>query len=416
MWSRRWVGLGVALLGGCSGRVVESTARTGNEGGAGGGNRIAGGDVVGSGGRGGLVFGYGGDETAGSGSLFGSGGSGGAPPRPDSGAVCTTTAFQAERLPIDMYIMFDQSTLMSDPLPDNSGTWWSAAQAAVTSFVNNRQAAGIGVGLQYFGLNRSTAGCTASSTALGDCCNPSVYETPEIEVGLLPGNATALTASIQSHAPSSFTPTGPALEGAILHMKAWAPSHLGRAPVVVLVTDGFPTTCASVTDVDNGAQIADLALLAKTAFETEPKVRTFVVGFDPGQGLSGLDQIAKAGGTNQMFTIGGDNISEAFINTMLNITDSPVPCSFDIPHPGGPSAVFDKDTVDVNFTPSVTGIREPIPRLNDLSACVLNRNEGWYYDSSAAPTKILICPGTCSRFAAGAVEVITGCPKIVPIP
>jgi hypothetical protein len=394
MWRRRWVSLGVlvGLIGGCSsgGTVLESKVGPGSGGGAGG-----------EGGSGGM--------------LFGGGSSGGGASGMGSGGVCASNAFIAERLPVDMYIMFDQSMSMSEALPDNSGSWWTAAQAAVTSFVSDTMAKGMGVGLQYFGLNRSTPGCTAFDPVSGDCCNSAVYQTPEIEIGLLPANAGALVASIQAHAPSSFTPTTPALQGAIDHMKAWGRNHVGRAPVVVLVTDGFPTTCADTTPtgVSTGMQASDVAVLAKTAFETDPPVRTFVVGFNSGQGLENLDQIAKAGGTSQAFLIAGGNIGDTFVNAMLSIASTQLQCSFDLPKPTDPNGTIDKDKVDVSYTPSATGITEPVAKLNNFSDCSVNQNQGWYYDSPGAPTKIEICPGTCARFAAGTVKLLSGCAPVI---
>jgi hypothetical protein len=218
-----------------------------------------------------------------------------------------------------------------------------------------------------------------------------------------------LSASIQTHSPSSFTPTAPALKGAIDHMKAWAPSHPGRAPVVVLVTDGFPTTCASPTDVDNGAPVSELVSLAKAAFETEPKVRTVVVGLNSQQGLGNLDQVANAGGSHQAFLIDGGNISDAFANAMLSIVSTPVQCSFDLPKSSDPKVALDAALFNVSYTPSATGVAEPVAKLNNLGDCPINQNQGWYYDSPEAPTKIFVCPGTCSRFPEGSVELLYGC-------
>jgi hypothetical protein len=297
-----------------------------------------------------------------------------------------------------MYIMFDQSQSMGDALPDGSGTWWTAAQTAVTSFVNNGRANGLNVGLQYFPLGGvAPASCTAK------------YSTPEVELGLLPANAAALTASIQAHSPSSLTPTAPALEGAIDHMKAWAPNHLGRAPVVVFVTDGFPTECEP-------QQVPDIAVLAKTAFETEPKVRTFVVGFNLAHGGENLNQIAKAGGTNKAFLIDKGDIGAAFVNAMLSIATQPLNCSLDIPPPTDPNLVLDPEKVDVRYTPSATGVTDHVKKLNNLGECDSAGGQGWYYDSPARPTKIIVCPGTCAGFAAGVVETINGCSPTSQIP
>lgn len=321
-------------------------------------------------------------------------------------AVCGGEAHGHEAVPVDMLIMFDQSSSMSDPLPDGSGTWWATAQTALSSFVGNSRAGGMAVGIQYFPLSGSAPACVTRSP-LGDCCTPAVYEKPEVEVGALPANSAALATSIQSHSPTTFTPTSAALEGALDHMKAWAPGHPGRAPVVVLVTDGFPTECG--TPLSQGADIVDIAALAKTAVETEPKVRTFVVGFNLGDFGTNLNQIAKAGGTNKAFLIDKGDIGAAFINAMLSIVNTPIDCAFDIPKPTDPKEKLDPALVDVRYTPSATGVTEHVPKLNNLGECDANGGKGWYYDSPAQPTKILTCPGTCSSFAAGVVETINGC-------
>jgi hypothetical protein len=75
--------------------------------------------------------------------------------------------------------------------------------------------------------------------------------------------------------------------------------------------------------------------------------------------------------------------------------------------------VLDPNKVDVSYTPTATGVTEPVAKLNNLGDCQINNSQGWYYDSPGAPTKILICPGTCSRFAAGSVQLLSGCPPVI---
>jgi hypothetical protein len=395
MWMRRSMGLGslLALIASCSngGTVLESKISRGpDQGGAGGGG--AGGELILPGG----ATGQGGTNHV----------------NPD--AACAVQVKAAEALPVDMYIMFDQSSSMGDQRPDNSGTWWAAAQAGVMSFVNSARATNMGVGLQYFPLSGALPACAVKNPNVGDCCTAAVYEKPEVDIGVLPGNAAALTVSIQAHQPTGFTPTWPALQGAIDHMKTWAGTHLGRAPVVVLVTDGFPTEC-DPSDPTAQTQPSDLALQVKTAFETEPKIRTFVVGINLSQGRANLDQIANAGGTSKAFLIDGGNIGDAFTNAMLSIASVPLQCSFDLPTPDDPKVVLDKDKVDVSYTPSATRVSEPVAKLNNLGDCSVNQGQGWYYDSPGAPTKILICPGTCARFAAGSVQLLSGCAPVIDL-
>jgi hypothetical protein len=303
-----------------------------------------------------------------------------------------------------MYVMFDQSSSMADPIPNSSPmiTWWQAAQQGVTTFVNDPRAAGtmthpaMSVGIQFFPLDG-----VAPQSCMAD------YTTPEVEVGLLPGNAAAVAGAIEKHQPTAFTPTAPALQGAIAHMKAWAPNHPGRAPVVVLVTDGFPTEC-------DPQDITDIATIVQNAFDTEPKVRTFVVGFNFGPGGSNLDALAQAGGTGKPLLIDKGDIGAQLVDAMLSISSSPLQCNFALPTP--PKGMkLDINGLALTYTPSATGVEAQIPKLQGLSDCDLNMGNGWFFDSPSNPTKIMTCPGTCSKFAAGEVKTVTGCMPLLGI-
>jgi hypothetical protein len=349
-----------------------------------------GGDVTGGGG---VIH-----TSLGTGGLLGSSGGGGIP---EIMNLCGGHAFKAEPAPVDMYIMFDQSSSMGDPLPMSNPptSWWAAAQQAVTNFVNDPKAAGAMAGspAMTVGINYFPLGGMEPQSCMAD------YKTPEVELGLLPGNAPALVASIQKHQPTAFTPTSSALSGAITHMKAWAadPAHVGHAPVVVLVTDGFPTEC-------DPKDITDIAAIAKTAYDTMPKVRTFVVGFNLGPGGANLKELAVAGGTAAPFLINGGDIGSQFVDAMLSISSTQLECKFNLPDP--PMGMsLDISQVAVTYTPSATGVEALVPKLGGLGDCELHQNNGWFYDSPTKPTKIEVCPGTCSKFAAGVVKTASGC-------
>ena len=363
-------------------------------------------DAAAPSGKGGKVAsGSGGAPSAGGGTFtLGTGGSAGA----GTGGTqntCSGQAFEAPATPVDMYVMFDQSSSMGDPLPMSNPptTWWGAAQQAVTNFVNDPRAAGsqpgrpaMSVGIQFFPLGgMEPQSCTAN------------YKTPEVELGLLPGNAAAVAGAIAKHQPTAFTPTAPALSGAIAHMKEWAPKHPGHVPVVVLVTDGFPTEC-------DPRDITDIAQIAATAFNTEPAVRTFVVGFNLGAGGPALKELAVAGGTNDAFLINGGDIGSQFVDAMLSISSTPLACDFKLPTPpaGQP---LDVSRISVTFTPNATMTGAQIPKLNGLGDCDLNMNTGWFFDSPTSPTKIEVCPGTCAKLSAGAVRILTGCRPLIGI-
>jgi hypothetical protein len=314
---------------------------------------------------------------------------------------CGGEAVAAEREPVDLYIMFDQSSSMAANIPGSTTvTWMQTAQKAIDDFVNDPGAAGMGVGIQYF--PQVGAGATSEN---GDSCDISVYQKPEVDIGLLPGAAGALSNSINAHQPTSFTPTGPAVSGAVARMKAWAPLHPGRAPIVVLVTDGYPTVCQpqQPTDIANN--------IVGPAFTTDPPVRTFVIGFEDGGGLSNLDTIAKAGGTGKAFRISGGDIGAQFKSALLGIASTPLSCDFDIPKPNDPTMTVDITKIAVDYTPN-GGQTAEVPKLQSQDDCALNGGDGWYYDSTVAPKKIIVCPGTCAKFSVGVVNTRIGCAPV----
>jgi len=86
-----------------------------------------------------------------------------------------------------------------------------------------------------------------------------------------------------------------------------------------------------------------------------------------------------------------------------------IPCSFVIPPPpdGG---TFDKGKVNVEYTDG-TGKKTTILHVpGGASACTAAG--GWYYDDETKPTKILLCPSTCTSVSAdktGKVDIAFGC-------
>jgi hypothetical protein len=93
-------------------------------------------------------------------------------------AACASRSQQAERVQLDLYVMLDSSGSMDEPTA-NGQTKWTAAQAALTTFVQNPQSAGLGVGLQYFPLLQPNVPdtcetnpvCNGGTCALERACN-----------------------------------------------------------------------------------------------------------------------------------------------------------------------------------------------------------------------------------------------------
>jgi len=374
--------------GASTGGRSSSTGGKANSGGTesdGGGAESTGGAASGGTSSGGTSSG----GTSSGGTSSGGASSGGTGGRP----VCQSAAYTPKKAPVDVYVMFDQSSSMSEAMvPPATGTWWTAAQAAFISFVNDSEAAGIGVGLQFFPLNGvAPNSCTAN------------YSTPAVPIAALPGNAAALTASMNAHQPTTFTPTGPALAGAVAHMKSWAGTHPGRYYAVLLVTDGFPTECEP-------QQITDIATIAKNAFETAPSVQTHVVGLNLGAGKENLNPIAKAGGTGQAIFVNGSGapIAEAFLEATLG----PRSCSYPLPTPP-PNQPLRFDEVNVRVTPR-SGAPRYLSFVNTMDDCL--RGGGWLYDNRSAPKQVVLCPQECQALGASTLEILLGCKTVVSQP
>src|SRR5262249_36726451 len=150
--------------------------------------------------------------------------------------------------------------------------------------------AGLGVGIQYFGLPSGQMGCPPTCTSnadcgnlglcffgncvvcnvtIGDSCNNADYATAEVPIApLSPAQPMALSNTIAVHGPSTQTPTAPALAGAIQYAKTWKTSHPSHNVVVVFATDGDPSECPP-TDIPS------IANIAAAGVSGNPSIKTF---------------------------------------------------------------------------------------------------------------------------------------------
>lgn len=312
------------------------------------------------------------------------------------GSQCVGTSSKAQLQALDIYIMLDRSLSMEDAV--GTSTKWAAVSSALSSFVGQPMD-GTSVGLQYFPQEDLTSW-------EGNACAASAYATPEVEIGPLSTTASLIRSSIASQQQlQSGTPTTPALQGALDHARAWASdaSHGGHAVVVVLATDGEPTTCRSTIDQ---ARAAAAAAVAAT-----PSVRTFVIGLG---NLTNLNGIAAAGGTTSAFILDtSGSVSADFLKALNAIRTQAVGCSYVIPAP--PSGqTLDYGLVNVEYQRGGTGATTSFVEVADASKCG-TRTSAWYYDDNAAPTSILLCPSTCAAVEAdpaASVRIVLGCGTI----
>jgi hypothetical protein len=316
----------------------------------------------------------------------------------EAGAVCAGVSLEAERLDVDMYVMMDRSVSMAEEVGNTGKIRWDLVREAVQSFIVAKDAANIGIGIQFFGQSGGREDDLD--------CNVGAYATAAVDIGPAAKVGPDLVAAIGNIVPGGLTPTYPALEGALTYGKRWARSHPGRATVVVLVTDGFPTQC------QDPVSVSAIASVAKQAAEEQPRVRTYAVGL---AAIENLDTIARSGGTRHAYAVeDNEDFTRSFVSTLLNISSDPLACEYEIPAPGDGNLTVDPNKVQVVYEPAV-GSPEEVPRAQSYSECS-NPAGGWYYDDPAAPKKIIACPCTCARLAAGKVEIRLGCyPRRVPL-
>jgi hypothetical protein len=305
---------------------------------------------------------------------------------------------EAVRKPVDMFIMMDRSSSMLYNVPNSNPpvTRWSAFQAGMEQFVSEASKEDLRAGINFFGLSKF-GGDDAVDCSVAD------YAKPKVEIAQVMDNGPALVAAIVANQPAGFTPTLPALKGAIQHTKDWIASgkNEGRAVVAVLVTDGFPTQC------QDPVSIQEIADVAKEAYDTQ-HIRTYVIGLAAG---FNLNTIAQAGGTESATLLDENEPTSDLVNALINITDTKINCDYNIPVPPD-GTEFISDKVQVIFSPMSSG-KEEIPRIDSAASCGVNPNGGWYFDNPSDPKQIRVCPCTCSRInQAGTVSITLGCEPI----
>jgi hypothetical protein len=241
-------------------------------------------------------------------------------PCQSGGCQCASDTVQAHKVPLDIYVLFDQSGSMNQNV--TGGTKWDVIKGALTTFVQNPASNGISIGIGYFpyvnpaapGLCMADADCNVAAGNFGPCvgglpivgcnffglpicncqladaCQASAYN-PDVGIAILPGVQTPIVNSLGAHGPGGGTPTYPALQGAYKYVNGWATAHPNEKTILVLATDGDPTGCAN-----NTVQSISTDLVAPE-LAGNPSILTFVIGV--GSSLTSLNQIAASGGTQQ---------------------------------------------------------------------------------------------------------------------
>jgi hypothetical protein len=289
---------------------------------------------------------------------------------------------------------------------------WGAVKGALQEFLTAPAAAGINVGIQYFGLGGMPAGFLPYTMS---SCTAMDYQGADVEIAPLPGNTMPIINSLNAHKPSTNTPTGPALTGAINHAIAWKNMHPDDAVIVLLVTDGQPGGCPGT--------VADVANVAKQGFMSS--IPTYVIGitspgttcmWDPSPpNQQDLDSVANAGGTGASLIVDlSKDIVKQFLDTMDKIrARANPPCQYSLP-PAPAGQHLDPMKINVEYTPPGAAMGTTLFSVPNQAACDPMKG-GWYYDDPVLPKTVSLCPANCSAVQAdvtGQVNIEVGCRTI----
>jgi hypothetical protein len=328
----------------------------------------------------------------------------------DDGSGCVGQAYEGESIPLDIYIMFDQSGSMcicvdpegtvagACPDPKCNATRMDAVREAARLFMNDPESRGVGIGLGYFGKHPFyMASCDAAD-----------YEEAAVEIGVLPGQAEAMMDSLDAAEPTGETPTGAAIRGACSYTQAWKTQNPGHETVILLLTDGrpeAPRTCGPDGPGTCCPTIDDAVEAAGSCLEGDPGIRTYVLGVGPM--LDNLDSIAAAGGTERAYLVEGGDVANQVLEALRTIRGDAIPCTMGLPTPPGGLALA-YDEVNITYAspscePTYYSYVETIDSCPDEG--------GWYYDDPNAPENIKLCPTSCDQVSVpgGKLVFTVGC-------
>ena len=289
---------------------------------------------------------------------------------------CVGEFYEGESLPLDIYIMFDQSGSM---INDVGGvTRMVAVQQATREFLRDPASAGIGVGIGYFGYQ-----------PIGETrCEDAHYASPAVPVSV---DHEPVIQSLDAREPTGETPTASALRGACTYASDWKRQHPGRGVVILLVTDGKPEAPVSCASGGCCPTIDDAEAAALACSNQAPNVPTYVLGVGPELDL--LNRIATAGGTKRAYLVGNEDVAANVLAALSTIRgDAAIPCTLEIPEPPRGDTI---DLAAVNLFAGLSGVEclSPIYHVTDAMGC--GQDGGWYYDDPVAPSAVELCPASC---------------------
>lgn len=321
----------------------------------------------------------------------------------EPGQVCEDVSQTTQPIPVDLLIMLDHSVSMTEPVAaGETTTRWEAVTEALRTFFEHPDAQQIRIAYDYY-AHPDDAGAELGSYQ----CDPANYSSPEVPLAPAAEAGPAVSALLGPQPVGTFTPTYPALEGALQWGAESAANNPDNATIVLLATDGLPYSNGSCND-----SVPAIAELAQDAYLAEASVRTFVIGV--GVGSSNIRAIAEQGG-GEAFLIESADVAAEFLDALLTIVNQPESCDFDVPMPTEEDQAIDPNRAYVTITSSATGETRQLQQLRGGGECTLRPQlGGFFYDDPLNPTRLSLCPQTCKELGRGSISFEYACkPRMI---
>ncbi len=315
--------------------------------------------------------------------------------------LCKATATQrALPVPLHLVVVFDASKSMIDAKyegPEGGTTnRFDATRNALTEYAKLKQLTDLYMSVVPFGLPAPLEGGVGEDQCVAE------YYVPLLKDTKLPAPGTVST-MLEGLESKGSTPTAGGVLGALAYAKRVKAKYPTHNVALVLATDGDANNCGGST----GAVIA--LKKAQTA-----GFNTFVIGIaDAPGGISSLDAMAVAGGTKTPVMIDGNSAKEVTKKMNAKFQDIRTSFSCELAIPAtlpDSSEPVNKSSINVQLTDGA-GVKSQLVYSQDCS-----KNNAFYYDDAANPTKVLLCEDTCSLVRSDvnfAQDMYFGCPSKV---
>jgi hypothetical protein len=343
--------------------------------------------------------------------------------------ACAQTSTAAHKEASNVLFVIDRSGSMQIKL-SGGGTRWTETKRGLVDFM--AQLPGdTRAGAIMFPQGDQPITCCGIDPTLNDVkCACSTGQLPgttarcdaqtyQIGVGIGPldgAKRTAIEAYVSSSDPEFYwgTPLAPSLRGSIDRLRG---ANVDGIKSVVLLTDGYPTSCDTTADptANDKQRVVDAAaggLLGGTA-----PIRTFVMGvMDGTKGARAdvLSAVASAGGTGRTagceltntchYEINASTFAQDMSKALEAISLQAFDCTFTLPPPAGGTSL-DKDMVNVEVY-GANGQRV-VPRDT-------THQDGW--DFLPGEKQVQLYGAACKSLQGDAkarVEIVVGCTTVV---